>query len=328
MGSLLTINEPIHRYYFVIRRCLLILSVMLVAVLPGRAQYDASFSHYWALEPFFNPASVGKESKINAAIAYNMTLSGFENNPKTMYAGADMPFYFLKAYHGVGLQFVNDELGLFTHKIFSIQYAYKHKMFGGMLSVGVQIGLISEGFDGSELDLEEDDDPAFPTSDVSGTGFDISAGLYYTHGKWYAGFSVMHTTSPSVDIGDEQTFSIDRTYYLTGGYNIQLRNPLLSLSPTMLVRTDGTAYRVDVTGRITYAKDKKVMYGGISYSPTNSVTILLGGDFHGVRLGYSYEVYTSAVSIGNGSHEVFIGYQTDVNLGKKGRNKHKSVRIL
>lgn len=310
------------------RRGIIIFIVTLAAVLPARAQYDVSFSHYWALEPFFNPASVGKQSKINAAIAYNTTLSGFENNPKTMYAAADMPFYFLKAYHGVGLQFLNDEIGLFSHKIFSIQYAYKHKLLGGVISAGVQIGMISEGFDGSELDLEDDDDPAFPSSDVTGTGIDISAGLYYTHGNWYAGLSVLHATSPSIDIGEEQTFSIDRTFYLTGGYNIRLRNPLLTVDPTVLVRTDGTAYRVDITGRLTYTRDSKVMYGGLSYSPTNSVTILLGGDFHGIRIGYSYEIYTSAVSIGNGSHEVFVGYQTDINLGKKGRNKHLSVRLL
>ena len=70
------------------------------------------------------------------------------------------------------------------------------------------------------------------------------------------------------------------------------------------------------------------MYAGLSYSPDKSVTILIGGNFHGIHLGYSYEVYTSAISPGNGSHELFVGYQTDLNFGKKGRNLHKSVRIL
>jgi hypothetical protein len=39
-------------------------------------------------------------------------------------------------------------------------------------------------------------------------------------------------------------------------------------------------------------------------------------------------MYTSPISIGNGSHEIFIGYQTDLNLYKKEKNLHKSVRIL
>ncbi len=94
------------------------------------------------------------------------------------------------------------------------------------------------------------------------------------------------------------------------------------------MRTDLVAWRADVTGRLEYKHENKVMYGGVSYSPTNSVTVLLGGMFHGIMLGYSYEIYTSAINPGNGSHELFIGYQTDINLIKKGKNKHKSVRIL
>lgn len=96
----------------------------------------------------------------------------------------------------------------------------------------------------------------------------------------------------------------------------------------MLARYDGTAYRVDVSGRVRYTNEKKILYAGAGYSPTNSVTVMVGGSFHGIILGYSYEIYTSAISIGNGSHEICIGYQTDINMQKRGRNKHKSVRLL
>ena len=36
----------------------------------------------------------------------------------------------------------------------------------------------------NELDLEEKEDPAFSTTDVSGTALDVSAGLYYSHRNW------------------------------------------------------------------------------------------------------------------------------------------------
>lgn len=310
------------------KRLYAILIVLSLVVLSASAQYDASFSHYWAMEPSFNPASVGKESKINVAGAYAMTLTGFENNPRTMYFGGDMPFFFLKSYHGVGAQFLNDDIGLFSHKKFALQYAYKHRQFGGMLSVGLQLGMLSEAFDGSKVDTETPNDPAFPSSNVTGSAFDIGVGLYYVHRNWYAGISAQHLNNPNVDIGETQNFKVEPSYYLTGGYNIKLRNPFLTIHPTVLARMQGSAYRVDVSGRLEYTNDKKVMYAGIGYSPTNSVTVMIGGDFHGINLGYSYEVYTSAISIGNGSHEIFIGYQTDINLTKKGRNKHKSVRIL
>ena len=311
-----------------LKRFYAIMFAALLFHLKAMPQYDASFAHYWAMEPSFNPAAVGKESKVNVAGAYNMTLTGFENNPRTMYAAGDLPFYFLKTYHGVGARFMSDQLGLFDHTSFALQYAMRFKLFGGMLGVGLNLGLLSEKFDGSKVDTETPSDPAFPSTEVSGTGVDLGTGLYYVHRNWYAGVSVLHVNAPTVNIGETQSFKIDRTYYLTGGYNIRLRNPFLSIHPSVLARTDATAWRVDVTGRVKYTHEQKMLYAGVSYSPTNSVTALIGGNFHGVCLGYSYEVYTSAISIGNGSHEIFIGYQTDIDLQKKGRNRHKSVRLL
>ena len=312
----------------VLKREITICLVLFLPVLTALAQQEPSFAHYWAMEPSFNPAAAGKESKLNVTGAYAMTLTGFENAPKTMNIGADMPLMLLNAYHGVGVQLMNDQIGLFTHQRLALQYAYKHRMFGGMLSVGVQVGLLSEKFRGSEADLETPDDPAFTKTDASGTGLDLSAGLYYTHRNWYAGLSVLRATALAIELGDRSILNISRMYYLTGGYNIKLRNPFFTIHPSVLAHTDGTVYRVDVTTRVKYTHDKKMLYAGLAYSPTNSVTALVGGNFHGVTLGYSYEVYTKALKIGNGSHELFVGYQMELDLSKKGRNRHQSVRIL
>ena len=291
-------------------------------------QYDGSFAHYWAMEPSFNPATVGKEAKLNVVGAYAIQMAGFEHNPNTMYAAADMPFYALGSYHGVGVQLLNDAIGLFSHKRLSLQYAYQQRLFGGKLNVGVQAGMLGETFDGSKLDVEDTSDPAFSTSSVNGTGLDLSVGIYYQARRWYVGASVLHLNSPVVALGETNELSIDPTYYFTAGYNIQLNHPFLKVQTSVLGRTDGVAWRADVTGRLKYEHEKKVMYAGLSYSPTNSVTVLIGGNFHGIHLGYSYEIYTSAISAKNGSHELFVGYQTELNLYKKGRNLHKSVRLL
>lgn len=280
------------------------------------------------MEPSFNPASVGKENVLNVVGAYALDLAGFEHNPNTFYVGADMPLYFLKSYHGVGLSMLNDKIGLFTHQRIVGQYAFRFKLFGGRLAAGIQAGLLMEKFDGSKLDVEDSNDPALPSSEVSGNSLDLGFGLYYTHKNWYAGASVQHITAPQIDLGETNEFKVDPSYYLTAGYNIKLRNPLISIPTSTLVRYDGVSWRGDITARVVYKNDKKMLYGGVSYSPTNSVTALIGGSFHGINIGYSYEVYTSAINPGNGSHELFVSYQTDINLQKKGRNKHKSVRFL
>ena len=310
------------------QRIIIILSIMLLSVTKTSAQYDVSFSHFWDMEPYYNPAAAGKENKLNVAAAYAMSFTGFENNPKSMYIGADMPIYFLKKYHGVGVSLLNDQIGLFTHQRLALQYAYKQKLFGGTLSIGLQLGFISEKFDGSKVDVEDSSDPALTKSDVNGRAMDLAAGIYYTHGSWYVGVSAQHINAPLVEIGETNELQIDRTIYLTGGYNIKLRNPFLTIHPSALIRTDGSSYRADIAGLLVYTNDKKMLYGGVAYSPSNSVTAHIGGLFHGVKIGYSYEIYTSGISLANGSHELFIGYQTTLNLYKKGKNKHKSVRLL
>lgn len=313
----------------VFERKLYIIGVMLMALIRASAQQEPSFAHYWALEPSFNPAAVGKAPVINVTGSYAMSMTGFENNPKTMLLAGDMPVRLLNGYHGVGLQLMNDDIGLFTHQRLAVQYANKQRLFGGTLSVGIQIGMLSEKFKGSQLDLDDTSDEAFSTTDVTGNALDLAVGLYYQHRLWYAGLSVSHATAPSIELGERSIIDISRTYYLTGGYNIQLTNPLLSIHPSVLARTDGTAYRVDVTTRLKYEHENKKFYAGVAYSPTNSVTALIGGVFHGISLGYSYEAYTnSAIGLGKGSHELFVGYQTTLDFSKKGRNRHQSVRIL
>ena len=316
------------RYLFVYLRRLIIALLLTSLSTVVKAQYDPSFSHYFDMETSFNPAAAGKQPKLNVTAAYALDMAGFEHNPQTAYAAADMPFYALKNYHGVGLQFMNDKLGLFAHTRLAAQYAYKFRLFGGQMSAGLQVGLISEKFDGSRADLGDSSDPAFSSSQLSGNVVDLGAGIYYTLKEFYAGLAVQHVTAPLVSLGETKELQIDRTYYLSGGYNIKLRNPFLTIKPSMLVKTDWVGWRADVTGRLVYTHDDRLLYGGLSYSPTNSVTMLLGGSFHGIVLGYSYEFYTSGLNPGNGSHELFVGYQHDINLVKKGKNKHKSVRIL
>lgn len=305
-----------------------IVALLALTAMTARAQYDVAFGHYWAMEPSFNPAAVGKDSKLNVAAAYALQMAGFEHNPNTMYAAADMPFYALKTYHGVGLQFINDNIGLFSHKRFGLQYAYQPQLWGGKLSLGIQLSMISENFDGSKVELIDSSDPAFATSSINGSGFDISAGVYYKQRDWYVGISALHLNSPTVDLGEKNELNISSSYYLTGGYNIRLKNPLLKVQTSAILRSDLTAWRGDVTARLAYDGPKGKMYLGVGYSPTVSASVLIGGNFHGVQLGYAYEIYTSGVGALQGSHEMTIGYTTDLDLFKKGKNRHQSVRIL
>ena len=252
------------------------------------AQYDATFSHYFDLEPTFNPAAVGKLSKLNVTGAYAMSMAGFENNPRTMVLSADMPFVFAGMNHGAGLQLMNDQIGVFKHQRIALQYAYKLKLGSGMLGLGLQGALLLENIDGTRLDPGEANDRALPTSEETGNAVDLGLGLYYMARTWYAGLSAQHLNSPTVELGERHELHIAPTYYLTGGCNISLRNPFVKIKPSALVRTDGSGYRADISTRVEYTNEKRLLYAGVSYAPTISVTGMIGGRFHGIVLGYSY----------------------------------------
>ena len=39
-------------------------------------------------------------------------------------------------------------------------------------------------------------------------------------------------------------------------------------------------------------------------------------------------MYTGGIAVHTGTHEIHIGFQMELNLTKKGKNKHLSVRWL
>ena len=257
-----------------------------------------------------------------------MSMAGFENNPRTMVLAADMPFVFAGMNHGAGVQLMNDQIGVFKHQRIALQYAYKLKLGSATLGLGLQGALLLENIDGTRLDPAEANDHALPTSEETGNAVDLGVGLYYMARTWYVGLSAQHLNSPTVELSERHELHIAPTYYLTSGCNISLRNPFVKIKPSALVRTDGTGYRADISTRVEYTNEKRLLYAGVSYAPTISVTGMVGGRFHGIVLGYSYEMYTSAIKPGNGSHELFVGYEQELNFVKKGKNKHKSVRLL
>jgi type IX secretion system PorP/SprF family membrane protein len=299
-----------------------------LAALPAAAQQDPAFVHYWQMETGFNPAAAGRTPQLAITAAVQTHAMGYEDGGSTMYAGADMAFQIGKTRHGVGLLFQNDAFGLFSHKRFSLQYAYHFRLFGGTLSVGGEADMLNESLKGSKADLATSNDPAFPTTDVSGSKFDATAGLWYAHKRWYAGFGAQHLTSPKIYLGETNEYKVHLLYNFTAGYNIRLRSPLFTICPSVMLRYDGTSFRSDITARLRYAYQKRQLYGGVNYSPQHSVAVFVGGMFHGVDLSYSYEANTSGIGLGAGQHEVTLGYRLDLNLGKKGKNAHRSVRWL
>ncbi|MCD7710945.1 MAG: type IX secretion system membrane protein PorP/SprF [Porphyromonadaceae bacterium] len=313
------------------KKYLLLLLLLMTGFFPSQAQDDAQLSQYWAMPAYYNAGAIGLTDKLNLRAATRQQWVGMPGAPKTFFGMVDMPVRFLKANHGVGVILSTDKYGLFNTTMFGLQYAYKVKLWGGQLSLGLQLGLVSQSFDGTEVYIPESDyhdqnDEAIPTTELQGMAFDVGFGIFYTHKYFYAGLSSTHLTQPTISFDENYEGSITRAYYFMAGGNIPLRNALYELQPSMLLKTTFQMTQAEVTLRLMY---NKFLWGGLAYRWKEAVIFMAGCQFKGFMLGYSYDYSTSAIQkVSSGSHEIFAGYSIKLNMEKGKKNKHKSIRIL
>lgn len=296
-----------------------------------RAQYDARLSQYFMAKPYYNPAVAGATEDLNILALARLEWVGMSGAPMSFFVTSDMPLNIGKTQHGIGLAVYTESIGLFMNTHVGAQYAYKYKLFGGVISGGLQIGLVNQSFDGSKVEMVESEfhqetDAAIPTEQVSGMGLDMNFGIYYNHKRFYAGFGMTHLTQPELQLDENAYTYIGRSFNLMGGYNIQLRNPLIELQPSVFLLTDMQSFHADITARLEY---NKMFNGGISYRVNESVGVMFGVKIGRFQAGYAYDFPITALGrASSGSHELCLRYAMKLNKTKTGKNRHKSVRIL
>ena len=164
-------------------------------------------------------------------------------------------------------------------------------------------------------------------------------GVTYTHRWFWAGVSCTHLNAPTITFQDDSRtassttsntknyeFQLRRTLYFMAGSNIPIKNTLFEVMPSMLVKSDFTFTRVEVNGRLRY---KKFLTAGLGYRYDDAVSAMLGAEFKGFYIAYSYDYPLSAIAkASSGSHELLLGYTVKLNMSGKNNNKHKSIRIM
>lgn len=305
--------------------------------LPAIAQSDVQLTQYWATPTYYNPAAAGNLDSIHVTIGSRLQWVGVKHAPITLLAMGDMPFKFLEKRWGTGVVLQQESMGLYRSTNVYAQLAHKRKMLKGMLSLGVQVGLVNQTFKGTDRFIPEDkahdsNDDAIPNVDVAGSAFDLSAGLFYQHKYFWVGASATHLTQPSVTLkqgeNEEQQyeFIVGRNYYFMAGGNIPIKNTLLEVMPSVFFKTDFNFYQVEATARVRY---NKFLSGGVAYRHNDAVSAMLGVNFKNFFVGYAYDYPISALSkVTTGSHEVFLNYNIKLDMSEKNRNRHKSIRIM
>lgn len=324
------------------RSLLLIVSVFILSVSALRAQTDAALSQYWFLPSYYNAAAIGLTDSINIRGAGRLQWVGIDGAPRTFVAAADMPVKLTRRHRlGVGVLFNQESIGLYNTLSVSAQIAYNIRLFRGILTVGLQPGFVDQSFKGSEVVLPDGDgfhdsnDDGIPTRDIRGNSFDLGVGVYYRRGAWWGGFSITHLNSPVISLDAESgadtqqqnfEFRIPRALYFMAGGNIRVRNTLLEVIPSVIVRNAASFTSADFTARLRY---NRTFSAGIGYRWRDAVAFMLMAEIKGVILGYAYDCPISgAMRSSGGSHEIVAGYRLKLDLSEPNPYRHKSIRIL
>lgn len=297
---------------------------------PIFGQWDAQISQYWRMKNFYNPSFIGETDNLESSLLHRRQWVGITNAPVTSIVSMNMPVKFFGKEHGIGAIVTTEKIGLFSNTYMLGQYAYKFKFKNGKyLHVGLQGGVLNVDFDASGIRLPnspayDKDDPAIPVA-TGDNVIDAGLGAAWITPNYYIGLSVNHLWEPTFEMNDTHRAYIARTYYLMGGYNIKLNNPLLELQPSAFLKTDAVTYQMDITAKVEY---NKMFNGGISWRKDEGFVFLLGVKVKSIEAGYSYDLSTSEISkVSHGSHELFLRYSLPLNT-KKRVAASKSIRIL
>ena len=287
------------------------------------AQQDPQFSQNMFNKLANNPGFAGSRGNISTSVLHRSQWMGFGDDggaaasTQNFSIDAELPFL----YGGVGLNVVKDNIAQFSNLGLQASYAYRTELGVGQIGMGMSVGMFQSGTDGGFKPATDGDD-AIPDVEISGSSLDLGAGIYYNTQDVYIGISSAHLTKPKIEWSDGQDYNIARHYFLIAGYYHEL-NSVLSLNPSIYLKSDGTNSQLDINSNLIY---NNKMWGGVSYRLDEGLILLTGININeDLRLGIAYDV-TMVNPFGN-SLEVMLGYNFKINYDKP-VSKYKNPRFL
>ena len=312
-----------------IRNRLVLFCALCLSVATTQAQQQGQFSQYMLNYYMVNPAVSGTEDFIDIKLGYRLQWTGIEGAPRNYYLSAHSPIGKLHGYHhgkrankqmldhhSVGGMFNGQTTGPLSRLAGYASYAYhlpldaKH-----FLSMGIMAGAIQYSLTPTFGTNQQVDDNAINSSNFSSIVPDGSIGVWFYSEDYFAGISTtqLFDNKLNINTSDENNASLNRHYYLAGGYGIKL-NRETKFIPSTLIKYSNNVLQADLNAKIKYLGK---IWGGASYRHNDALVFLAGCLIaKQVELGMSYDVTTSNLKgFAGGTYEFVLGYRFSQNAG-------------
>lgn len=275
--------------------------------IPCFSQQEAQYTNYMYNTTTINPAYAGTREALSLFGLHRTQWVGLDGAPVTSAFSAHTPMG--GSNMGLGVSFVNDQIGPSVENNISVDFAYRISMGANTLSFGIKGAANLLNVDYRKLDIYDTSDPKFQNNVDNQFAPNVGAGLYWYSDNHYLGISVpgfletKHYEDNSSSLAKERMH-----YYFMGGYVFNLSENL-KLKPAFLSKiVSGAPLQLDATANFMFYD--KFTIGG-AYRWNAAVSVLAGFQLtEKFFIGYSYDAESTRLSNYNsGSHEVFLRFE-------------------
>lgn len=288
----------------------------------GFAQRDALYSQFMFNRLIINPAYSGSRDALTLTLLNRYQWVGFgDGAPRTFTFSAHTPLRNEKI--ALGMYIYADQTGPFSDVGIMGNYAYRIRLYNGILSLGLQAGFNQVSVNWDEVKFRDGDDPLRNVQPKTKLMPDANFGVYYYTKYYYVGVSskqLFESQYGKVDNseGDGTYAKLARHFYGIAGAAIPFNEHIVFRPGFMFKYTDNAPANFDINASFLF---NDLIWLGASYRTNhNAITTKNALVFMAElnltknwRLGYSYDTYLSEIKQYNdGSHEIMISYEANI----------------
>jgi type IX secretion system PorP/SprF family membrane protein len=315
------------------RKILFIITLSTLFLFNNTSQaQDPEFSQFYANPLYLNPALAGANICPRVILNYRNQWPGLAKSFITYNASFDQ--YVSKIHGGVGVLLDMDNAGSGMLKTFqaSVMYSYHLQAAENLfINMAVEATFYQKSLSWEKLQFGDQIDPqlgfVYPTQEQppenNNVVFpDFSAGVVFGwKGILHGGVAVNHLTEPNMAFYSDAPNKLPMK--ITGhlGMNINLERggfggftedeePKFYLAPNVLYQQQGEFHQLNAG---MYVIRLPIVLGSwfrYNFENADAVIVLVGIDYKGLKIGYSYDITLSKLkSNTGGAHEVTLAWQ-------------------
>lgn len=286
-----------------------ILVIALCAITPAMGQYVPVTSQYLFNGLVINPAYAGSQDALSISLSHRSQWVGFDGAPSTQNLSFHGP---LKNENiAIGGMLYRDAIGVTTENALYGVYAYRMRMSGGFLSLGLGAGASLYNSRWDEVPVNDPNDPSFVGPSPVFIKPNMSFGTYFYNKHVFGGLSVPFILSHKLNSSGTRY----QVYNDFKNYNVLLQagayvnvSKTFTLKPSVLFkRGAANSYQLDGTLQTVIQNKYSV---GITYRTSQALICMLQMRINDQWFaGYSYDYTFSALrNYQYGSHEILLRY--------------------